>query len=164
MVAGYQVLKDHYTQWGQQVEQVAPKDAPNTKGQDPLGAWAISAPPPRLQLSKRACTSDPPPMPRVMPFVGFVAQASHWFWLGMRLSTLRVVSLGEECNRPVWATRTGLRALARLRLWRVAMVIARVAEIEICSESVDFDDCLVGFLIFRYRLQRLMVVAVTFHS
>ena len=44
VVAGYQVLKDHYTQWGQQVEQVAPKDAPNTQGPDPLGASAIPAP------------------------------------------------------------------------------------------------------------------------
>ena len=69
-----------------------------------------------------------------------------------------------SCNRPAWATRTRLRALARWRLWRVAMVIARVAEIEICSESVDFDDCLVGFFIIKYRLQCLMVVAVTSHS
>ena len=45
VVAGYQVLKDQYVQWGQQVEQVAPKDAPNTQGPDPLDAWAIPAPP-----------------------------------------------------------------------------------------------------------------------
>ena len=69
-----------------------------------------------------------------------------------------------RCNRLPWATRTGLQALARLHLWRVAMVIARVAEIEICSESVDFDDCCVGFFIIKYRLQCLMVVAVTSHS
>ena len=24
---------------------------------------------------------QPAPTPQVMPFVGFVAQASHWFWL-----------------------------------------------------------------------------------
>ena len=35
---------------------------------------------------------QPAPTPQVMPFVGFVAQASHWFWLYIRLSTLRVVS------------------------------------------------------------------------
>ena len=68
------------------------------------------------------------------------------------------------CNRLAWATRTGLQALARLRLWRVAMVNARVAEIEICSESVDFDDCLVGFFIIKYRLQCLIVAAVISHS
>ena len=51
MVAGYPVLKDQYVQWGQQVEQVAPKEAPNTQGLEPLGAWAIPTPPrPRLQL------------------------------------------------------------------------------------------------------------------
>ena len=78
MMAGYQVLKDHYVEWGQQVEQVAPKEAPNTQGPEPLGAWAIPAPPlpPRLQI-RRACTSDPRPTPVVMPFVDFVAQANH---------------------------------------------------------------------------------------
>ena len=76
MVAGYQVLKDQYGQRGKQVEQVAPKEAPNTQGPEPLGAWAIPPPPPGLQLSKRACTIDPPPSPRVVPFVGFVAQAN----------------------------------------------------------------------------------------
>ena len=70
----------------------------------------------------------------------------------------------RKCNRLAWATRTGLQALARLRLWRVAMVNARVAEIEICSESVDFDDCLVGFFIIKYRLQCLIVAAVISHS
>ena len=70
----------------------------------------------------------------------------------------------KACNRLAWATRTGLPALARLRLWRVAMVNARVAEIEICSESVDFDDCLVGFFIIQYRLQCLIVAAVISHS
>ena len=45
VVAGYQVPKDHYTQWGQPVKEVAPKDTPNTQGPDPLGAWANFAPP-----------------------------------------------------------------------------------------------------------------------
>ena len=58
----------------------------------------------------------------------------------------------------------GSEPASRLRLLRVAMVIARVAEIEICSESVDFDYCLVGFFIIKYRLQCLIVVAVTSHS
>ena len=73
-------------------------------------------------------------------------------------------AFATRCNRLAWATRTGLQALARLRLWRVAMVNARVAEIEICSESVDFDDCLVGFFIIKYRLQCLIVAAVISHS
>ena len=45
VVAGFQVLKDQYVQWGQQVEQVAPKEAPNTQGPEPLGTWAIPTPP-----------------------------------------------------------------------------------------------------------------------
>ena len=44
VVAGYQVLKDHYVQWGQQVEQVAPREAPNIQEPEPLGAWATPAP------------------------------------------------------------------------------------------------------------------------
>ena len=35
---------------------------------------------------------QPAPPPQVMPFVGFVAQASDWLWFYVRLSTLRVVS------------------------------------------------------------------------
>ena len=85
--------------------------------------------------------------------------AAFVFGSGMRLGVGFV-----NCNRLAWATRTGLQALARLRLWRVAMVIARVAEIAICSESVDFDDCLVGFFIIKYRLQCLIVAAVISHS
>ena len=82
--------------------------------------------------------------------------SASWLWACRSMCPL--------CNRLAWATRTGLQALARLRLWRVAMVNARVAEIEICSESVDFDDCLVGFFIIKYRLQRLIVAAVISHS
>ena len=51
MVAEDQVLKDHYEQWGQQVEQVAPREAPNTQGPEPLGAWATPA------LSSQDCSS-----------------------------------------------------------------------------------------------------------
>ena len=53
-VARYKVLNDHFTQWKQQVEQVAPKDAPNTQGPDPLGAWAITAPPAKTAAQQRS--------------------------------------------------------------------------------------------------------------
>ena len=54
-----------------------PKKAKTPKDQSPSVPGPSPPPPPRLQPSKRACTSDPPPGPLVMPFVGFVAQANH---------------------------------------------------------------------------------------
>ena len=59
---------------------------------DDFGAQASKDSTIKTAALQASMQPQPAPTSQVMPFVGFVAQASHWFWLYIRLSTLRVVS------------------------------------------------------------------------
>ena len=59
---------------------------------DAFGAQASKDSTIKTAALQASMQPQPAPTPQVMPFVGFVARASHWFWLYIRLSTLRVVS------------------------------------------------------------------------
>ena len=59
---------------------------------DAFGAQASKDSTIKTAALQASMQPQPAPTPQVMPFVHFVAQASHWFWLDIRLSTLRVVS------------------------------------------------------------------------
>ena len=58
---------------------------------DAFGAQASKDSTIKTAALQASMQPQPAPMPQVMPFVGFVAQASHWFWLYIRLITLCVV-------------------------------------------------------------------------
>ena len=64
----------------------------NPKKPDAFGAQASKDSIIKTAALQASMQPQPAPTPQDMPFAGFVAQASHWFWLYIRLSTLRVVS------------------------------------------------------------------------
>ena len=62
------------------------------KKPDAIGAQASKDSIFKTAALQASMQPQPAPTPQVMPFVAFVAQASHSLWLYIRLSTRRVVS------------------------------------------------------------------------
>ena len=83
---------------------------------DAFGAQASNDSTIKTAALQASMQPQPAPTPQVMPFVGFVAEASHLFWLYVYQTLHAPCSVsGGECNRPAWATRTGLQEPCRDR-------------------------------------------------